>query len=213
MNPQAQEDWDLAASLQAQLSHLTLNKPYQAPEEDYLKIIAYLKEQVRKAEKRLAKASPLANIEFKQRRATAKAVAEKLPANGALVEYVKINDYDFDNSRLGEKRYIAFVLKQNGEVKLLDLGLADSLDRQVILTLGHIKGSRADALQAGAATASSIGQSFESLRNLYQKLWAPLEGALAGVNTVFISPDGLVNHVPFAASKAITPLVSLACMT
>ncbi|MGV7221572.1 MAG: CHAT domain-containing tetratricopeptide repeat protein [Nitrospinales bacterium] len=199
MNQKVQKLWDQAISLQAQLSHLMLNKPPQIPLADYLETISSLKAKLKKIEAHLSKKSILAKMEFQRRDITTKAVAEKIPENSALVEFIKFNDYDFDNSRLREKRYIAFVLKRDGTVNLIDLGLTDSLEQQVKKTLRIIRTSQIDPLKVNTEEADSIGYSRAALKSLYQKLWAPLEGSLAGINNIIISPDGYIHQVPFAA--------------
>jgi CHAT domain-containing protein/tetratricopeptide (TPR) repeat protein len=199
MNQKVQKEWDQAMSLQAQLSHLKLNKPPQMPLADYMKSISSLKAQLKKIEKHLSEKSSLAKTEFQKRDINTKAVAEKIPDNSALVEFIKINDFDFDNSRLGEKRYIAFVLKRNGNISLVDLGLTDSLENQVKETLRIIRTSKINPLKIDTEESDSIGYSKAALKRLYQKLFAPLESALVGINNVIISPDGYINQAPFAA--------------
>ena len=199
MSQQVQTKWDQAMSLQAQLSHLMLNKPPQMPLSDYMGAISSLKEQLQQIEAHLSEKSPLAKTAFEGRDITTKAVADKIPDNSALVEFIKFYDYDFDNSRLGEKRYIAFVLKRNGDVKLIDLGLTDSLEHQIKESLRIIRSSNIDALKVNTEEADSIGHSKVALKRLYQKLFAPLESTLAGINNIIISPDGYINQAPFAA--------------
>jgi len=198
MNHKIQKEWDQAMSLQAQLSHLMLNKPPQMPLSEYSVTITSLKKRLQKIEAHLAKKSTLAKTEFQRRDITTKAVAENIPENSALVEFTKIHDYDFDNSRLGEKRYIAFVLKRNGGVNLIDLGLTDSLEYQVKNTLSIIRASNIDAPKINTEE-DATEQSRAALKMLYNKLWAPLESSLAGINNVIISPDGYINQAPFAA--------------
>ena len=199
MSPEAQKKWDHAASLRTQLSHLLLNKPQQAVQGTYRKTVASLRKQIQDTERNLAKESSLAAVELKQRKVTVKAVAAKLAKNAALVEFVKIRDYDFDNAIMGDKRYIAFVLRPGRKVALIDLGLADSTERLSEETLDYIRNFALLPRNDKTAKEIPMDRSVVYLKSLYQKLWAPLESALAGVDSVHISPDGLINLVPFSA--------------
>ena len=55
------------------------------------------------------------------------------------------------------------------------------------------------ALQDIRATRMRPPPRRQFLANLYSQLWAPLEPALVGIETILLSPDGMLNLVPFAA--------------
>ena len=121
-------------------------------------------------------------------------VAAALPAGSALIEFQRYRPFDGskpenpDDQRWGQARYQALVLKPDGAITTIDLGLAKPIDTLI-----------------QAALAGSVRLLMESL-----ELWAqvgravlnPLIPATRGVNTLFISPDGELNRIPFAALPA-----------
>ena len=118
-------------------------------------------------------------------------VAKALPADGALVEFQRY--HPFSASKLGDQRwaapqYIALVLKPNGSISAVPLGQAAVIDAQV-----H-KGLRASA--DGLSDAEPIWA------QLSTQVLKPLLPQLTGSRQWFLSPDGELNRVPFAALPA-----------
>ncbi len=118
-------------------------------------------------------------------------VAKALPDEGVLIEFQRYLPFDSKKpigQRWGSARYLAMVLKPNGSVTVVELGEAAMLE------------------QAIAAAVSTTGQAQEDagqkLEKISQLLLKPLKGATAGAKTWFISPDGELNRLPFAALKA-----------
>ena len=115
-------------------------------------------------------------------------VAKVLPADGALVEFQRYQPFDGRKQRdqhWGAAQYIALVLKPNGSIIAVPLGPASAIDAQV-----H-KGLRASA--NGLTDAKAI---WEQLTDLVLR---PLLPHLSGSLQWFLSPDGELNRVPFAA--------------
>jgi CHAT domain-containing protein len=118
-------------------------------------------------------------------------VAKALPADGALVEFQRYQPFDGrkpKDQRWGAAQYIALVLKPTGSISAVPLGPAAVIDAQV-----H-QGLRASA--DGLADAEAI---WAQLSNLVLK---PLQPQLNGSRQWFLSPDGELNRVPFAALAA-----------
>lgn len=122
---------------------------------------------------------------------TPAAVAKALPADGVLVEFQRYRPFDGrkpKDERWGKPQYIALVLKPNGSISAVPLGPAAAIDATVHKGLG----SSAD----GLADADGIwGQ-------LSQQVLQPLLPHLSGSRQWFLSPDGELNRVPFAALPA-----------
>ena len=113
-------------------------------------------------------------------------VLKTLPPGTALVELVRIADFDVEKAVWkGTWRYLAFVLSEGKNVVLVDLGKADVLETSTREALKEIK---------------SLGEA-RSLADLYESAWKPLLPALGSTNKVLISPDGLLNLLPFAALR------------
>jgi len=136
-------------------------------------------------------------------------VAKALPADGVLVEFQRYQPYDSRKS--GEKswgaaRYIALVLKPNGVVSALPLGAAAEIDAKV-----H---------QGLLASAQQLSDTEQIWAQLSAQVLKPLLPQLSGSNQWFLSPDGELNRVPFAAlpapqqpSAALAQVVQLRVLT
>jgi CHAT domain-containing protein/tetratricopeptide (TPR) repeat protein len=118
-------------------------------------------------------------------------VAAALPAGSALIEFQRYRPLDGTKpakQRWGQARYLALVLKPNGVVTSVDLGLASPIDARI-----------QTALQATEQVQERAPQLWSELGNV---LLEPLAPAIRGVHTLFLSPDGQLNRVPFAALPA-----------
>ncbi|WP_444547782.1 CHAT domain-containing protein [Stigmatella ashevillensis] len=119
-------------------------------------------------------------------------VAASLPKDGALVEFITYQD-----SHLIEKpgtprtkisrqlRYLTLVLFPDGSTRALDLGPAAPID--------------AAAVRLRDALARSDAQFQTSAQALYRLAFQPLLPLLGNTRRLFLSPDGQLGLVPFAA--------------
>lgn len=120
---------------------------------------------------------------------TAAAVQQRIPAQAALVEYVRYQPYDPRQPEaytLGEPRYLAYVLKAEGAVTAIDLGDAATIDAQVTALRRQLQDPFTDL-----ATVRQAG------RRLHQVLIEPL--SLGTAEHLLLAPDGQLNLIPFAA--------------
>ncbi len=162
--------------------------------DQYRSRIALIKEQIDEIDRRLSDESALEAGELRQQEATVQAVAKALPPGSALIEFVKMRDFDFRTSTWANSwSYLAFVLSPSGGVRLVDLGDGDALEQRARQALNDIR-----ALTV-SSTRQKVLQSLRSLGVLYQAAWEPLEEPLKGVGKVLLSTDGMLNLVPFAA--------------
>ena len=122
MNEETRQEWDALSATRSRLSRLLLSGPNNLSSEEYKKTIEAIQKEIEKAEKSLMDKSNLVASNLKQRQVTARAVAERMPENSALLEFVNIPTWTFKKSEWGDWRYLAFVLKPDGKVNLLDLG-------------------------------------------------------------------------------------------
>lgn len=121
-------------------------------------------------------------------------VKRALPRGAALVEFVRFRSYDFRASRLSDRygtpHYVAMVLTRDRETRMIDLGRALEIDREI---------ERFRRAMDLAGTDPQPLPLEQLARTLYRKVFAPIQQALAGVRTVYLAPDGELNRVPFEA--------------
>ena len=118
-------------------------------------------------------------------------VAAALPAGSALIEYQLYRPYSSTappDRQWGEDRYLAMVLKPDGAIATVDLGLAKPIDSSIRLALKASERGHPDALELWAKVGRSVLD--------------PLSSATTGSSALFISPDGELNRIPFAALPA-----------
>lgn len=118
---------------------------------------------------------------------TIESVAAAIPDGAALVEIAAYRPVDLKAETKGFQpaRYRAYVLDHRGDVRSVDLGAAAAIDGAVT------------TLRKALATKSADAEA--AARDLDGRVMAPIRGLLGGVETVFLSPDGSLNLVPFAA--------------
>ena len=123
----------------------------------------------------------------------AEKVANGLPANSVLVEYMK-----FDRLTTGrdtEPHYLLLVVDSKEEVFVSDLGSSDEIDSLITLYRLHFQ----DISGRGGSALSADMESYKDIASkLYERIWRPVEQELSGANLLFIAPDGALNLVSFA---------------
>lgn len=116
-------------------------------------------------------------------------VASSLAADGALLEILWVRPYDFrtlglrDEERWQPPRYVALLLFPSGRLEVRDLGAAAWIDRQAQGLIEGLRNRKADWLDQAQA--------------LYTSVLAPFSDSLTKVRSLTISPDGMLNLIPF----------------
>jgi CHAT domain-containing protein len=188
------ETFERLRALRTQFSTLALAGPGRLAPAEYQRRLKDLSEQGDALEARLARRSerlralqalpvPVAIVDR---------VAETLPKNSALVEFVAYHDRSVGHETSappvpysGELRYLALVLFADGRTHALDLGPAAVID--------HAARRLRDAL------AGRVEDYQPAAQELYELAFRPLVPLLGKVQRLFLSPDGQLSLVPFAA--------------
>lgn len=130
---------------------------------------------------------------------TPTALAKTLPNNGVLVEFQYYRLFDVRmayKQRWGAAQYIALILKPDGSITTVPLGAAASIDATIHKGLN----SSAEALLDAEVVWGQLSD----------QVLKPLLPYLKDYRQWFLSPDGELNRVPFAAlpspQQANTPL-------
>jgi tetratricopeptide (TPR) repeat protein len=194
LSPADREKFEQLRGLRTQLSTLSLAGPGQGSAADHSKRLKALAEQGDALERDLARRSaalralralpPPAELVGQ--------VAAALPQDSALVEFItyRPNATRPTSSVPGarkdsEVRYLALLLFPDGRTHALDLGPSAPID-QAAKTLHQALTERAVAYQPAAEA-------------LHALVFRPLVPLLGTVRHLFLSPDGQLSLVPFAA--------------
>jgi CHAT domain-containing protein/Tfp pilus assembly protein PilF len=190
LGAQERDSFERLRGLRTQLARLSLEGPGALSPAAYRQRLQELAEQGDALEAQLAKSSaPLRALATLPSPATiVDRVAEALPRDGALVEYITYEDRPLvpsPGTAAPQLRYLALVLLPDSTIQALDLGPAEPIN----LAATRLR----DALANRDATSPSLAQS------LYQRVFEPLLPLLGRTHRLFLSPDGQLALVPFAA--------------
>jgi CHAT domain-containing protein/Tfp pilus assembly protein PilF len=189
--------WQRLSQQRSELAQLLLAGPGMRSGDEYRREAERLQAAIAAEEERLRATSGLIAAEIAQRQATIAAVAARLPRDAALVEFVRIRDWDENRIAWSQRsRYLAFILTADGRVTLVDLGDAPPIDQQIATALEAVEDPSLLSDVAGYVSRSDA-----ALARLEAAVWQPLASSLAGRRRVVLGPDGELNKVPFAALR------------
>jgi CHAT domain-containing protein len=196
LDPPALEAWGRLVDDQTELSRLLVQGP-GTEAAAYRQRLEALRAAIGEEERLLAQRSAIIAEELAQREVTAAAIADRLPKDAVLVEYVWIRDWDDQGLRwLPSGRYLAFVLTPQNTVTLVDLGESGAIDTTLHKALKGIEDPHAftDPVGNQRVTDAALGK-------LYDQIIEPLGAAVGAQSKWILSPDGELNKVPFPALR------------
>lgn len=174
------------ASVRARLATLVFRGAGQADPQEYRAEVNRLEARERQLEADISARSD--RYRMQSQRVTVEAVQRAIPADAALVEFVlyrpfKARGKAFDS--FDEPHYVAYVLRRAGDPVSIPLGPAAKLDGMITQLRAKLRSPG----HGGKELAQSVNREF----------MAPLTAALGGLRHVFISTDGSLHFLPFAA--------------
>jgi CHAT domain-containing protein len=177
---------DRYLSIRSQYATQYLRGPQNIAPEQHRKNLTELEKQKREIEVQLSeKSSQFAEV---NRTVTLDDVQNALPEDAALIEWIRYEPLDASarakDDRWLPARYAACVLAQRGAPTCLDLNDAKTID--------------AAAVAFYRAVALGL-ESRASARTLDALIMAPVRRKLGGARKLYLSPDGALQFIPFAA--------------
>jgi MYXO-CTERM domain-containing protein len=186
---------DNLATARGRLALAVLRGPGLLSVSEHRAALTRMEEEVRKRESELGSKSQL--VTARETPVTIERVQAAMPEDAVLVEYFvyrpRLSADEASESKWGPPRYAAYTLNAAGKTGSVDLGEVRDIDPLV--------------QQLRRALASPDSSNFKQVgRALDEKILRPVRGLLnatksANANTkrVLLSPDGLLNIVPFGA--------------
>ncbi|HEV8483750.1 MAG TPA: tetratricopeptide repeat protein, partial [Blastocatellia bacterium] len=178
---------DQLSSATAQLARLVLNGPQKMTLDAHQKRIRALEEEREKLENKISRSS--AGFYEPAVPVTLAAVRASIPADAALVEFSAYRPFDpkaGDAKAYGDPRYVACVLRPQGEIQWIELGEARQIDEVI------------DALRK-ALRDPQRGEVRRLARAMDEKVMRPVRALLGDATHLLVSPDGALNLIPFEA--------------
>lgn len=196
------------AAARAQLANLTVKGLGGMSPESYRALLEEARLKKERAENALASASVAFARERERGALGLDQVAASLPPTGALIAYVLYDRLELDDPgensgapgqpgsiRVDRSRsvpsYLAMVLRAGSDAPAaVPLGPAEEIDRLVE------KWKREMVFGGGAADPEGAEQRYRLAAGaLRSRIWDPLVAHLAGIDRVFVVPDGAINLV------------------
>jgi CHAT domain-containing protein len=180
---------DALTNAQSQLANLQLSNDTRLSPAERRTYVTELETQIEKLQGDIGRR----NVEFRARTqaVTLDAVQQAIPADAALVEIFAYHRYNAKAKSIaeyyGKARYVAYVLKPTSDApQFVDLGDAAQVDADLKLW-------RAALLNPERENVRALG------RRVDERVMRPVRKLLGTTKRLFISPDGALNLIPFAA--------------
>jgi CHAT domain-containing protein len=179
---------DRLTDTRAQIANLFFGGPQRMTSEQYQARIKELEDQADKDEAGISRRSD----EFRAQSlpVTLEAVQAAIPRDSALIEFATYHPFNAKAAKgaeaYGAPRYVAYVLRREGEIYWKELGDARAIDTAV-------------ALFRMALRDPKRGDVKRQARAVDAKVFQPLRPLFGSKTRLLISPDGSLNLIPFAA--------------
>lgn len=191
--------------LRFQIAKKMMSGPGPEGVDAHRKTLATWEEEKEKIEVALAGKIPEINLEKRLMDADRQAVAKALPADAALVEFVRFDVFDFkaiparDQPIWKPAHYMAFVMPagEPDKIVMIDLGPADAIDRMISEFRTKITGESDKRSGRGIATRTERKEGGDSGGSLRAAIFDPILEGLHGYKRVFLAPDSNLYRVSF----------------
>jgi CHAT domain-containing protein/Tfp pilus assembly protein PilF len=187
-NPQDRALLDRLNDVTAQLARLVLGGPKNAAPVEYQKEIKTLEEEKEALEAEISRRS--AEFRANSQPITLASIQAAIPTNAVLLEFASYQPYDVKAARndkeYGAPRYVAYLLRREGESKWRELGDAKTIDAAIAAFRAALSNPKRRDIKRLA-------------RVLDEKVMRPLRSLLGDARQILVSPDGDLNLIPFEA--------------
>ncbi|MEM9456950.1 MAG: CHAT domain-containing protein [Myxococcota bacterium] len=168
---------------------LMLRKPETVDSDSYIASIQQIEKEAESLEREIEAYG--AELQGQATPISVGAVQGTLPDGAALVEWARYRPREHHvtdaEQRLGPPRYAACIIARGTAPVWVDLGPAERIDS--LVAQWRVQ------LLTNAATVD------ETARALGERIMDPLQRYLQGIDELYVSPDGALNLIPFAALR------------
>jgi len=172
----------------SQLAKLELGDRGPTPLDLHQRQLARLEEQKEKLESEISRRS--SEFRAKSQTVTVPAVKAAIPRDAALVEFATYRPFDpkaqGNAEAYGSPHYIAYILRQQGEIRWKDLGATKEIDAAVAALRQALSDPQSKDVQGLA-------------RAVDERVMQPIRALLGDATRLLVSPDGELNLIPFEA--------------
>jgi CHAT domain-containing protein/Tfp pilus assembly protein PilF len=183
-NAEDQALLDRLTETRSQIAMLALRGPQKMTVEQHQARIKELEDQAQKDEADISRSSK--EYLAQSLPVTLEAVREAIPGDSALIEFSTYHPFNAQAINYGQPHYVAYVLRHGGEIQFAELGEAKTID-------GSIAALRTALRDRKSADVKRLARAVDA------RVFQPIRPLLGGKSRLLISPDGLLNLIPFAA--------------
>jgi CHAT domain-containing protein/Tfp pilus assembly protein PilF len=187
-NPEDQALLDRLTEARSQIARLVLRGPQNITVERHRARIKELEGQADKDEDDISRRSDEFRAQFLP--VTLEAVRAAIPPDSALIEFATYRPFNAKAINgapaYGQARYVAYVMRRDGEIQWKELGDAEAIDTAIAALRKALRDPRRVDVKRQARAVDA-------------KAFQPLRPLLGGKGRLLISPDGALNLIPFPA--------------
>jgi CHAT domain-containing protein/tetratricopeptide (TPR) repeat protein len=198
LDPQDKALLDQLSVAQSQLSARVLGGAGEATAQEHRETIARLEAQVEQLQDSIGRRS--AEFRLRTQPVTIEQVRQSLPRGAALIEFFSYKPFDAKAKtraeRYGRPRYVAYVLHKTGQPSWADLGEAEAVEADLSRLLKALKCPESPN-RYSAGKCPGIAEVKLQARTLDERVMRPVRKLLGATRQVFLSPDGVLNLLPF----------------
>jgi len=193
--PEDQKLLDQLSVARSQLANVHLggvsgNLPLAARQSQF----TLLMEEIERLEAAISRRS--ADFRANAQPVTLSNVQAALPADAALIELFSYEPFDLKaqlrEKRFGSARYVAYVIKREGDPQFVDLGEASVIE----VNVEKFRAALRDYKRAALGDVTTVN---EAARVVDEQVMRPVRALLGETKRLFLSPDGALHLIPFAA--------------
>jgi CHAT domain-containing protein/Tfp pilus assembly protein PilF len=188
LRPQDRALLEQLSTVQSQLAALILKGPGKTDSAVYQETIIKLRTQIAQLETEISQRS--AEFRAQSEPITIEKIQSAIPAQTMLVEIAAYRPYkskvQLEGDRWEPSRYVAYLLSKEGKLAWVDLGESAPIDADIARFRAALNDIESKDLKVIA-------------RSLDEKVMRPIRKLLGNTHQLFLSPDGALNLIPFAA--------------
>jgi CHAT domain-containing protein/tetratricopeptide (TPR) repeat protein len=198
LNPQDRALLKQLLATQSRLSKLVLGGRDNMSAKEYGAVVARLENEVEGLQDKISRRS--AEFRVQTQPVTIEQVQQALPPGAALVEFFTYRPFHAEAKTEAERfdpaRYVVYVLPNEGRPVWADIGEATSLETDLTRLLVAL---RCPQTVDDIEECPSVPEMKRLARTVDERVMRPVRKLLGETRHVFISPDGALNLLPFAA--------------
>jgi CHAT domain-containing protein/tetratricopeptide (TPR) repeat protein len=183
-NTEQQKLFDQLLVAQSRLANLTVRGLGAEKPETYRAQLKQSADEIEQLEAELSRRSAAFTSQWQP--VTLAAIRAALPRQTSLLEFATYQPYQAATKTFAPPRYLAYLLNAEGALQWKDLGAVSALD----LAIEALRAALRDPLRKDIKPLA---------RQVDAQVMQPLRALLGDTKHLLISPDGMLNLLPFAA--------------